>query len=299
MDIFEKERNIIIDNREINGFGLSKIILLLLTALILIIFIKSFLIEASEIPSSSMENTLLVGDYIIVNKIAYNFSTPATIPLTNITIPRFKLFNISKPKRNDVIVFQFPGYQWELSPSINKYFIKRIIGLPGDTVQIIKGKVYINNKMLEQPKNALLSETIAQSELPDNRIFPKGENWNRDNYGPIIVPYRGFKVNISFKNISDWKMLIDREFNTTAVSDEGTFISINGVPTKNYTFRKNYYFVLGDNREYSVDSRYWGFVPDNLIIGKAAFIYWSQNNSNFLKDPLEFIRLNRILNAVN
>lgn len=284
---------------KINSFRLSKIILLFLMAFIFIIFIKSFLIEASQIPSSSMENTLLIGDYIIVNKIAYNLSTPATIPLTNITIPRLKLFNISEPKRNDVIVFQFPGYPWELSSAENKYFIKRVIGLPGDTVQIIKGKVFINNRLIEQPINALLGEPTTQSELPDNRIFPKGKNWNKDNYGPIIVPYRGFKVNLSYKNISDWEIFIDREFNSTAVSDEGTFISINGVPKKSYTFKKNYYFVLGDNREYSIDSRYWGFVPDNLIIGKAAFIYWSQNNSISIKNPAKFIRLNRILNAIN
>lgn len=294
-----KGRNIINNKKGIHNFRASKFTILLLTAFIFIIFIKSFLIEASQIPSSSMENTLLIGDYIIVNKIAYNFSTPASIPFTNIKIPRFRLFNIAKPKRNDVIVFQFPGYQWELSPSENKYFVKRIIGLPGDTVQIIKGKVYINNRIIEQPKNALLSPSALQSGLPDNRIFPIGEKWNRNNYGPIIVPYRGYKINISFKNISKWKILIDREFNKAAVSDEGTFVSINGNPQKTYTFKRNYYFVLGDNRQYSIDSRYWGFVPENLIIGKAAFIYWSQNNSNFLNHPLEFIRLNRILNTIN
>ncbi len=298
MDIFEKERNAIIKDLKNNNYRATKFIISILIAFIIIIIIKSLFIEASLIPSSSMENTLLIGDYIIVNKAAYNISTPATIPLTNIAIPRFRLFNIAKPKRNDVIVFKFPGYQWELSSLENIYFVKRIIGLPGDTVQIIKGDVYINNRIIKQPKKALISKATAQSELPDNRIFPEGEKWNRDNYGPIIVPFKGLKVNISYKNISEWKIVIDREFNTNAVSDEGTFISINGIPKRSYTFKRNYYFVLGDNREYSIDSRYWGFVPDNFIIGKAAFIYWSQNNSSFLKHPLDFIRLNRILNTI-
>ncbi|MHB1686976.1 MAG: signal peptidase I [Ignavibacteriaceae bacterium] len=274
----------------------------ILIAFLIALTIKLFFIEANTIPSASMENTLLVGDFIIVNKAAYKLATPGNIPFTNISIPGIKLFSIKRPKRNDVIVFRFPGYTGEIKPRENINFIKRIIGLPGDTIQIKQGIVFINNKIIPAPPFALLDKTFTRSNTPDDRIFPSGKKWNSDNYGPIVIPKKGMAINISPQNIKEWKTIIDREYNRTAVSVEGTVITINGKPDRNYTFRKNYYFVLGDNREDSMDSRYWGFVQEDLIIGKAVMIYWSWNESvpfyRFEK-LLSSIRMNRIFSIIH
>ncbi len=282
-------------------FEIKRLLKIFLIAFLLAVIIKSFFIEANQIPSASMENTLLVGDFIIVNKVAYRFASPSNIPFTNIPIPSVTFFPICQPKRNDVIVFHFPGYQNEITPAQDENFIKRIIGLPGDTVEIKKGIVFINHKIFPSPYKALTGKSIETFVMPDDRIFPPGENWNGDNYGPLIVPRKGMTIKISPENIKEWETLIDRELKRRAVSTEGTVVTIDGAPVRSYTVKKNYYFVLGDNREDSMDSRYWGFVPDNSIIGKAVMIYWSQrqlNSSKSFLDDFNSIRFKRIFSFI-
>lgn len=273
----------------------------ILIALLTAIILKTFFIEADTIPTESMENTLLAGDFIIVNKIAYSFSTPRFIPLTTIEIPSIKIFDINQPKRNDVIVFRFPGYLNEIEPKDNLDFIKRIVGCPGDTLRIINKIVLINGKEIGFPLTAIISKTSFQkSGTRDQRIFPQGYNWNGDNYGPIIIPKKGTTVEINPKNINMWETVIDREFGNHAVSVEGTVITINGKPVRNYTFKKNYYFVMGDYRDDSMDSRYWGFLPENNIVGKAEIIYWSWRINNFSNhNLLNAIRWNRIFKIIH
>jgi signal peptidase I len=277
---------------------LRSVIIAVLTAIIL----KSFLIEADKIPTASMRNTILPGDFILVNRAAYSLYTPRFIPLTNIKIPWINLINISKPRVNDIIVFQFPGYEDEINSDENIDFIKRIIGIPGDTIQIINKLVYVNGKKLSLPPTALVySNHIVQKGIKDDRIFPEGENWNIDNYGPIVVPKKGMTIQINSENINKWKLPIDREFNNYAVSVEGTVVNINGEPQRKYTFKNNYYFVMGDNRDDSMDSRFWGFVPYDNIIGKAFIIYWSigYNNPTVRHfNILNSIRWDRILRPI-
>ncbi|MFH0825243.1 MAG: signal peptidase I [Pseudomonadota bacterium] len=172
-------------------------------AVVLAIIIRAFLIQAFKIPSGSMIPTLLVGDHILVNKFIYGIR----IPFTNI---RWLAF--SDPKRGDVIVFVYPEDR-------TKDFIKRVVAVSGDTVEIKNKKLLINSAPVEEPFTQ-----YDQPVLPRNSIV--GE---RDNYGPTTVP-------------------------------------------------KNRLFVMGDNRDHSQDSRFWGFVPVEDVKGEAFMIYYSVDN---------------------
>ncbi|HDM09732.1 MAG: signal peptidase I [Deltaproteobacteria bacterium] len=163
-------------------------------AVILALFIRTFVVQAFKIPSSSMEPTLLVGDHILVNKFLYGVKIPFI---------RKTIIPISSPKRGDVIVFIFPQDK-------SKDFIKRVIGLPGDRIEIIGRKIYINAKLFEDKHGYYSSPSPSEG----------------SRFGPITVP-------------------------------------------------KGHLFVMGDNRDHSYDSRYWGFVPLESVKGKAFIIYWS------------------------
>jgi len=246
-----------------------------------------------------MEQTLLPGDFIVVNKSAYKIATPSFIPLTNIPLKHFDIWDFDSPKRNDVIVFDFPGMINEFKPSQQMFFIKRTIGIPGDTVEIINQKVYVNGTLLTAPVKGEFNEKSIKKGEKDFRIFPPDKNWNSDNYGPIIIPKEGDNIFINPKNIKYWGHIINREFGRKVVSEEGSVININGKPVIGYTFKKNYYFVLGDNRDESMDSRYWGFVPEDKIIGKAMIVYWSVDPSIVnLDEVFKSIRWSRIFTKI-
>ncbi len=275
----------------------------ILIAFIAALILKTFFIEADTIPTGSMENTLLAGDFILINKAAYEITTPRFIPLTSVSIPTLNLFSTGAPRKNDVVVFKFPGYKNQVHSNDDLYFIKRIIGCPGDTVQIINKVVYVNGKKIPFPPEALLSNGYATKKgKGDPRIFPDGKDWNADFYGPVVVPKKGMTVNLDFGNIREWGLIIDREFNSRVVAIEGSVITINGAPARSYTFKKNYYFVLGDNRDDSMDSRYWGFVPEDNIIGKAMLVYWSIETPVSSGTPaglFHSVRWNRIFTIIH
>ncbi|MEO8398375.1 MAG: signal peptidase I [Ignavibacteriaceae bacterium] len=284
------------------NFKAKRFIKFFLTALVLAVILKSFFIEAYKIPTGSMENTLLARDYILVNKAAYSLSTPKFIPLTSVKIPSYKLFSIVNPVRNDVVVFVFPGVFNGDESIPNTNYVKRIIGLPGDTIQIINKNVYVNNVKINFPNTLIIrGDKIKREGEFEKRIFSFGNNWNTDNYGPIVVPYKGMKIKLSPKNIKYWKLIIDNELGEKTVAEEGTVISIKGKPSREYTLEDDYYFVLGDNRDDSLDSRFWGFVPSKLIIGKAKIIYWSYDSFNSLsniKKVIQSIRFERLFKPI-
>jgi signal peptidase I len=180
----------------------------LFIALILALVIRAFVVQAFSIPSGSMIPTLLVGDYLLVNKFSYGIRNPFTNKV---------LISTWKPQRGDVAVFIFPQ-----DPT--KDYIKRLIGLPGDRVQVINKKVFINGKPYEVP----------QARFADKELIPANQS-PRDNFGPVVVP-------------------------------------------------KDSYFFMGDNRDQSYDSRFWGFVPMNDLRGKAEVIYFSWEGSD--RQPL-------------
>ena len=177
----------------------------IVVAVILALFIRTFVVQAFKIPSGSMKDTLLIGDHILVNKFIYGVKAPF---LKKTLIP------IKDPKRGDIIVFEFPE-----DPS--KDFIKRVIGVPGDTIEIRNKKLWVNGQPVDN----------SHAVFKDAKIYP-GSMQHRDNLGPITVP-------------------------------------------------ENKLFVMGDNRDFSYDSRFWGFVDLVAVKGKAFIIYWSWDKENF------------------
>jgi signal peptidase I len=177
----------------------------IIIALVLALVIRAFLVQAFSIPSGSMEPTLLVGDYLLVNKLAYGIRNPLT---NNIWIP------LGKPQRGDVAVFIYPQ-------SPDKDYIKRIIGLPGDRIQIINKKLYLNGQLTQIPPPTD-DPAAPRAVYREEEITPT----ERDNFGPVAVP-------------------------------------------------ADAYFVMGDNRDRSYDSRFWGFVPMQALKGRAFIIYFS------------------------
>jgi signal peptidase I len=183
----------------------------IITALVLALVIRAYVIQAFKIPSGSMIPTLLIGDHILVNKFIYG----TKIPFSDRRVLIFK-----KPERGDIIVFKYPE-------NPKKDFIKRVMGTEGDVIEERNKTVYVNGK-------AILEPYIQHS---DSSIR-SGGNDPRDNFGPLVVP-------------------------------------------------ENKVFVMGDNRDQSYDSRYWGFVDLSEIMGKALIIYWSW-------DPNDWVRFNRM-----
>lgn len=174
-------------------------------AIILALFIRTFIVQAFKIPTGSMENTLLVGDHLLVNKFMLG---PSSSALERALLPE------RNPRRGDVIVFKYPE-----EPS--RDFIKRVIGLPGETVEMRNKRIFINGRELNEPYVHFLQPPTGPPELAETTSFDV-----RENYGPVTVP-------------------------------------------------ANEYFVMGDNRDNSEDSRYWGFLPRDYIKGNAMMVYWS------------------------
>ena len=189
----------------------------LVGTVIIAIFVITFIVQAFQIPSESMENTLLVGDYLLVNKLCYGGKGFGD-----------HLMPYQKIARRDIIVFHYP-----VDPS--QHFVKRVIGLPGDRLRLVNKKVFINGKPLNEPYVRFLE--------PPNNLF-------RDNFPRVDIPAFGLE--------GKWWLEMKK------LVEDGELIVPEG-----------HYFVMGDNRDDSQDSRYWGFVPQENIIGRPLVIYWS------------------------
>jgi signal peptidase I len=242
-----------------------------------------------------MENTLLPGDFIIAGKAAYKISTPREIPIINYEIPHIDLINIKKPKFGDLIVFDYPGNR---NLDRAKY-VKRIVSGPGDTLRILNNEFFINSIKVGLPSTLKFTKNQGITDnREDDRIFPTGSKWKRNDYGPIVIPARGDTININPNNFEVWKEFIEMDNIGNVLSIEGTVITLNGWPIRDYVVEKDYYFVLGDNFEVSKDSRYFGFISEEMIIGKALFVYWSIDSNKMAPGPLGFLsalRTNRFL----
>ncbi len=342
----------------------------ILFAVIAATILRTFLIEAYTIPTSSMEKSMLVGDFLFVSKVAYGPRVPITpiafplvhhtMPFGNsksyseiIKLPYHRMKGFGSIKRNDCVVFNWPAEILGRPIDKKENYVKRCVGIPGDILELKSADLYVNGALQEKltgikkqwhyditTKRSGLNPNIllekyditeggygrnrneynltltdesrdALSTFPNvtkvkrrvenegvhaNYIFPHDKNykWNVDNFGPITIPAAGNTIEISTENLSIYKTIIERyENNKLEIIDKEIYINDKLVTT--YTFSMNYYWMMGDNRHNSADSRFWGFVPENHIVGKALFVWmsWDKNAKGLKK-----IRWNRLFRSV-
>ena len=242
-----------------------------------------------------MANTLIPGDFVLVNIAAYKINTPSEIPILGSPVHSFNLFDTGKPQINDLVLIELPGFYTSKYSTLYSHHIKRIIAGPGDTLQIINKKIFVNGieKFLPSTAKHSFNNTKPKG-VEAEGIFYKGSGWNSDNYGPIVVPSEGDTIPINPQNIHIWKQLIVLEYNDLVVREEGSVVTIDDKPAQYYVVQKDHYFVIGDNFDNSRDSRYFGFVNEDLILGKVMFIYWSMDPYGKNKSFFSRIRWNRI-----
>jgi len=401
----------------------------LVFALVAVYFINLFFFQNYVIPSSSLEKSLLTGDYLFVSKVSYGPripETPLTMPLTQHTLPVVecksyiewphwdyrRVRGLGNIKLNDIVVFNYPagdtlcsapqyqaydyyqmcysiGYQLypnrpnpdslnamqrrqfyetlyeagrqELRRNVAEYgevitrptdrrenYVKRCVGLPGQTLQIKNRMIYLDGKPNKEPDNAQytyyvkLKQAIPEDLLVDlgisnedlmslntsgympltkravatlvsrkdlvesialntaateEEMYPLNGNmhWTRDNYGPIWIPAKGKRINLTLDNLPIYERPI-KVYEGNELQVKNGKIFINGKPATSYTFKMDYYWMMGDNRHNSADSRYWGFVPEDHIVGKPIFIWWSSDPD---RGGFSGIRWSRLFNFVD
>jgi signal peptidase I len=256
--------------------------------------LNSFVLASFEVPTGSMENEIMAGDFLLVNKFVFGGTTPRTIPFTNVRLPALKLPSFWEPERGDVIVFIFPGMRDEARPADFAYYLKRAIAVAGDTLEVRHRVVYVNGEMVSNPRNIKFNGGIRPREWHDPRIFPPGAPWNEDYYGPVRIPKKGDVIELNGANFPQWQVFIEREGHDADRIDGEVFI--DGVKADRYVVGRDYVFGMGDNRDNSLDSRFWGFIPKEDIIGTPLIVYWSWNPDmpvSKLSDKLGSIRFGR------
>ncbi len=405
----------------------------LVFALVAVYFINLFFFQNFVIPSSSLEKSLLTGDYLFVSKVSYGPripQTPLTMPLTQHTLPIIntksyiewphwdyrRVKGLGKVKLNDIVVFNYPAgdslvnepeyqaadyyqlvysfgqqlyeqdtpnpidvrtltpqrqrdyFDWiytlgrnYIKDNPNKFgdiisrptdrrenYVKRCVGLPGQTLQIKNRIVYLDGKANKEPENVQYTYYVKlRNNLPDELMKQLGisiedltmlnqsgcmpltkaavkalsarkdlvesirlntdaqtgdlyplnavTGWTRDNYGPIWIPKKGATVKLNMQNIAVYERPI-RVYEGNDLTVKDSKIYINGKPATSYTFKMDYYWMMGDNRHNSADSRYWGFVPEDHIVGKPIFIWWSSDPD---RKGFGGIRWNRLFTLVD
>jgi signal peptidase I len=260
------------------------------------LILNNFVIASFLVPTGSMENEVMTGDLLFVNKFIYGGTSPRNIPFTNVRLPWFRIPGFRDVERGDVIVFVFPGYRDEVTPEDFTFYLKRCVALPGDTLQVIKRVLHVNGKIAPVPRNIHFSfPRLLSGSGVDDRIFPKGVQWNEDNYGPLVIPKKGTTLALDRTTIEVWETFIRREGHTVAVKDNR--VEIDGKQATEYTVQRDYLFGMGDHRDNSLDSRYWGFIPKENLVGTPLVVYWSWDTNIPIYNifsKLASVRLGRI-----
>ena len=350
-------------------------------AVIAATLVHTYFMQPYTIPTSSLEKSLLIGDFLFVSKFHYGARVPMTtvaapmvhdtLPIINVKsylkfpqLPYLRLPAMQKIKRNDIVVFSWPVDTVEqffkrtnrrIRKPIDKKsnYVKRCVGIAGDTLDIRDGYVYINGVKNELPDRArlqflyetdtdgkalsarslrsryhvrefgrlqdgnyILNLSDEDAQLISNnptvkglrkRISPKGEreevfpnvaalNWNRDNFGPVYIPEEGKTVELNLETLPYYKkVIVEYEKNSLSVKNGKIYLNEGVDPVSSYTFKQNYYWMMGDNRHNSEDSRYWGFVPFDHVVGKPVFIWfsWDSNGKGLSK-----VRWDRLFTTV-
>tara|TARA_Y100001934_G_scaffold277411_1_gene376147 strand:+ start:1132 stop:2268 length:1137 start_codon:yes stop_codon:yes gene_type:complete len=290
-----------------------------------VLLIKVTVLEAYIVPTGSMENTIMTGDFLIGSRFVYGMRTPdwLGIPYTDIgfSIPYYKFPSFKIPKTGDVLIFKYPR-------DVYVKYVKRCVAGPGDTLEISSKKLFVNNIEIPMWDNGKYLSRPMEKKIKQPDIFmSSGRNLNRDNLGPIYVPKKGDifpiheetnwkyllpimmmeghtallknknlvynftlqdpneifrrKGNESiFKNYFPYGGNLINPWSDAITNEHYQYLFIDGKPVSEiseYIVTQNYYWAMGDNRDDSLDSRYWGFVPENNILGEALFAYFSLN----------------------
>ena len=405
----------------------------LVFSLVAVYFINLFLFQNYVIPSSSLEKSLLTGDYLFVSKVSYGPripQTPLTMPLTQHTLPLIqaksyiewphwdyrRMKGLGKVQLNDIVVFNYPAgdtivtepayqsfdyygmvyslgqqiYEQNFADAVNpanlnrqeqydyfkmiynlgrnyiannpntygsidsrptdrrENYVKRCVGLPGQTLQIKNRIIYLNGKANKEPDNVQYTYYVKlKGNLPDDFMHDLGismedltslnqngylpltkkaakalsarkdlvasvrlntdqyvgdlyplnavTGWTRDNYGPVWIPQKGKSIRLTMDNIAVYERPI-RIYEGNDLDVKNGHIYINGKIANSYTFKMDYYWMMGDNRHNSADSRYWGFVPEDHIVGKPIFIWWSSDPD---RKGFEGVRWSRLFRWVD
>jgi signal peptidase I len=263
----------------------------------LFLIINNFVVASFLVPTGSMENEVLTGELLFVNKFIYGGTSPLNLQqldflqiltlgklhMPNVDLPWFRLPAFRDAHRGDVIVFVFPGYRDEAKSEEFQFYLKRCIGISGDTIQIRNRVVYVNGKMVPLPRHVRFDHGwSAPANKPDERIFPEGSGWNEDNYGPLVVPKKGDVIQLNPQTSSSWLVFIRREGHTAERLGKEVFV--DNMPAASYTVEQDYLFGMGDHRDNSLDGRYWGFIPKRNLVGTPMIVYWSWDTNIPLYD---------------
>lgn len=264
----------------------------LLNALILVTILNGILIASFVVPTGSMEDTVLTGEYLFVNKFIFGPSTPQIIPIINLPLPFYKMPPIRKPQQGDVIVFIFPGDRDQEKANEFTYYLKRCVAVSGDTLNIVNDSVYVNGVQFPLPEHGKYDPVPVQTD-DAYRTFPIGKGFTRGNYGPIRIPKKGDVLPLNSESVIRWATFIRREGHT--VDFNGSSIAIDGQPTTSYTVERDYVFGMGDNRNNSLDSRYFGFIAEQDVVGTPLIVYFSWEINDVYGNPYSiFKRISKI-----
>ena len=253
---------------------------------IIALALRATVVEAYIVPTGSMEKTILVGDFLIGNKFIYGMRTPDRIgiPYTRIgfDIKWLRMPAYRQPRPGDVVIFKYPHQP------LDKY-VKRLIAGPGETIEVRNREIFVNGEPYFLPEHMqFVSPRPEGAAISDPNIFPRG-NGNKDHYLPVRIPAAGDTLwALKDRAILWYVAALDGH---QVHLEEGQII-IDGLSVDHYIVHQDYYFMMGDNRDQSFDSRFWGFVPHDNILGVALFIYFSVDTNRLPYITLE--RLKRI-----
>lgn len=245
------------------------------TIIILAVWIIRTMIFCNYIiPTGSMENTMMTGTFVIGNQIHYGAQTPhkVAIPFTRIgfMLPHAKMPAIKKPQTGDIVIFEYPQDRM-------LDYVKRCIGTPGSTVEVRDKKVYVNGELFEDPPEANINyNNIRPKTYVNPYMWPSGHG-NNDQYPPLYIPKKGDIINLDSANPEYAYNILQLEKQKVSYQFGNWYI--NGERRHTYEVKQDYYFMMGDNRDNSADSRYWGMVPYKYIKGKPTsvqFLLWDK-----------------------